>query len=200
MRHHIFAAWVLLATLLLLAVGLPARAACEAGNPNTSVIESTPTADFTINGDGTVTHAKTGLMWKQCAEGLSGAGCAIGTATTVIWRDALNAANSANTGAFAGYSDWRLPNVKELQSIVEECGYRPNINQTVFPNAYLPSPEYAFGAFWSSTSYVRDLTLTPWIGPPAWVVSFISGGVADGFKLEGNWVRLVRGGQRVDSF
>lgn len=125
MRHNPFAPWPLLVMLLILAVGLPAYAVCTAGNPNASVIESTPISNFTVNGNSTVTHTKTGLMWKQCAEGLSGANCSSGAATPMIWANALKAANTANNAAFAGYTDWRLPNVKELESIVELCGYNP---------------------------------------------------------------------------
>ena len=40
--------------------------ACTAANPLASATESTPTAAFTIHGDGTLTHQLTGLMWKQC--------------------------------------------------------------------------------------------------------------------------------------
>lgn len=59
-----------------------AIAACTAGNPSGSVTESTPTSAFTNNGDGTVTGL-TGLVWKRSAQGLSGAGCATGTAKLV---------------------------------------------------------------------------------------------------------------------
>ncbi len=186
MRRNPFAPWPLLAMLLLLAIGLPVRAACTAGNSNASAIESTPISDFTVNGDGTVTHGKTGLMWKQCAEGLSGAGCSSGTATTANWANALKAANTANTDAFAGYTDWRLPNRKELESIIEFCGSDPAINQTVFP----ANPS---NIFWSSSSYLFSPS-------SAWVVSFSIGTTGGGDKTGGFFVRLVRGGQPVDTF
>jgi hypothetical protein len=61
--------------------------------------------DFVDNGDGTITDNATGLMWKQddSEEGME-------------WETALNYAENHE---FAGYSDWRLPNAKELQSIVD---------------------------------------------------------------------------------
>ncbi len=61
--------------------------------------------DFSDNGDGTITDRATGLMWMQedNGEGLS-------------WQDALSHAENFE---YAGYSDWRLPDVKELQSIVD---------------------------------------------------------------------------------
>lgn len=59
------------------------------------------------------------------------------------WNAALGAANS-NT--YAGYSDWRLPNLKELRSLVEECRNSSAVNVTVFPNT--PSL-----LFWSGSPY-----------------------------------------------
>lgn len=60
---------------------------------------------FTDNSNGTISDNATGLMWKQED---SGAG--------MNWQDALSYAENMQ---FAGYSDWRLPNAKELQSIVD---------------------------------------------------------------------------------
>jgi len=61
--------------------------------------------DFAANGDGTVTDAATGLMWMQDD---SGAG--------MTWEDALAYAEGLD---FAGHDDWRLPNAKELQGILD---------------------------------------------------------------------------------
>ncbi len=61
--------------------------------------------NFTDNGNGTITDNSTGLMWLQDDNGYG-----------QTWEEALNYAENANT---AGYSDWRLPNAKELQSIVD---------------------------------------------------------------------------------
>ncbi len=61
--------------------------------------------DFTNNGDGSITDNATGLMWAQndSGEGLT-------------WKEALSYAENLE---LAGYSDWRLPDIKELQSIVD---------------------------------------------------------------------------------
>jgi hypothetical protein len=174
---------------LALAIGLqsaPTWAACTAANPNANVVEATPTADFTDNGNGTVTHAKTGLMWKQCAEGLNGAGCATGAATAMTWSAALAAAASANTANFAGHADWRLPNIRELQSIVETCGHSPAINLTLFPAT--PASN-----FWSASTYVP-------VPANAWLVYFGDGDDDAHSKAYGYYARLVRGGQLFDSF
>jgi len=168
------------AFLLALLAATPlahAASTCPANN-----VLTTPTADFTDNTDGTVTHLKTGLMWKQCAEGLSGAGCATGGSTFMTWSAALSAAATP----FAGYSDWRLPNQKELRSIVETGCYNPNINETAFPAT--PS-----AGFWSSTAYAS-------LPAFAWVVFFSSGDSSASSKADSHYVRLVRGGQSFDSF
>ena len=64
--------------------------------------------DFVDNGDGTVTDNATGLMWSQddSGEGLD-------------WEEALTWVEQRNAEAWLGYDDWRLPNAKELQSIVD---------------------------------------------------------------------------------
>jgi hypothetical protein len=176
----------LTALLVLLAVAWPARAACTAGNPNGNMVETTPTGAFVDNANRSVTHALTGLMWKQCAEGLSGAGCATGTATTMTWANALATATSANAANFAGYNDWRLPNKKELLSIVEFCGYSPAINQTIFPNT--PASN-----FWSGSSYV-PLPMDAWVVDFGYVITFAN------HKKDNSYARLVRGGQSFDTF
>jgi hypothetical protein len=63
------------------------------------------TNQFVNNGNGTITDNATGLMWMQNDNGAG-----------VLWKDALSYAENLT---YAGYSDWRLPDVKELQSIVD---------------------------------------------------------------------------------
>ncbi|MBK9606219.1 MAG: DUF1566 domain-containing protein [Betaproteobacteria bacterium] len=173
----------LTAVLALQATALEAGASCTAGHPVSSLIESTPTSAFTNHGDSTLTHGLTGLMWKQCVQGLSGAGCAIGAASAMPWRAALAAAAADTT---AGHSDWRLPNEKELDSIVESCGDTPAINQAVFPAT--PS-----ASFWSGSSRATSPAF-------AWIVGFDSGGIALGSKTTNRYVRLVRSGHSMASF
>jgi len=61
--------------------------------------------DFVDNGDGTVSDFATGLMWQKADDG-----------TGRDWQEALSYAENLE---LAKYSDWRLPNAKELQSIVD---------------------------------------------------------------------------------
>lgn len=107
----------------------------------------TSTSRYLVNGDGTATDLVTGLMWKQCPEGLSGDDCSAGTPATLVWGGSMKAARDST---FAGHSDWRLPNMKEFQSIVAFDKYNPAINTEVFPN---PG---AVLNFWTSTP--RTLT------------------------------------------
>ena len=132
--------------------------------------------NYAVNSDGTVTDSTTGLTWKRCAEGQTWTGAACtGAAAAYTWTQA-----NARTSTFAGYSDWRLPNIRELQTIVDRTVYSPSIDRTVFPNA----PE---SLFWSASAYAGNSDL-------AWGVLFYYGNA--GFNGKGNsfQVRLVRGG------
>lgn len=163
---------------VLLAASFGAAQAAQTCNPNMS--PSTPDSDFVDNGDGTVTHRKTGLMWSQCLLGQSGNDCSADGPTAYNWQQALEAA-AAST--LAGYNDWRLPNIKELASILELACYAPTINLAFFPN----DP----GSYvWSSSpaaSYEPE--------EDAWGLRFSNGSSFAGLRSNLSYVRLVRGGQ-----
>jgi hypothetical protein len=145
---------------------------CPPGHPRVA-----PDSRYSDHGDGTVTDLQTGLMWKRCSEGQSGTACS-GTESIQTWQAALTtAANSS----FAGYSDWRLPSVKELQSLVETGCHSPSINGVRFPNT--PS-----NSFWTSTTVASNAS-------NARVVNFSSGNVNGSVKSGNLGVRLVRAGQ-----
>ena len=114
---------------------------------NTAVPATTPTADFELDDTkGIAYHKKTGLTWKRCIEGRywNGSTCVDNASVTdtYIWSLALQ--QGPMLGTFAGFNDWRLPNMKELGSIVERRNWNPAINATVFPNT--PST-----FFWSAS-------------------------------------------------
>lgn len=111
-------------------------------------------APFSDNGDGTVTDDSTGLMWDQCVWGQTGALCADSPATTHGWVDALNQAQAANAIAYKGYTDWRPPNLNELESLVVfDQVTQPRFDASVFPNTPL-------NYFWSS-SFMLPLAGSP---------------------------------------
>ncbi len=183
MRRHPFFPWLPLVLLFFALSGLPAHAGltCNAGTADPYSVQSTPDSDFLSLGTDVVIHGKTGLWWKACSEGLNwlaNSTCS-GTASALNWQNALMAANTANTTAYGGFTDWRLPNKKELESIVETCGHLPAINMTAFLDG--PSRNY-----WSSSTNINTPT-------QAWGVGFGDGGTFAGLKTDANLVRLVRG-------
>ena len=144
-----------------------------------TIIADAPTSRYTLNANGTLVDKKTALTWMRCALGQTWAnGFCGGTGTTYSWQNALLAADST---VFAGKADWRLPNIKELQSIVENRCYSPAINLTAFPNA-------DSSWFWSSSPYAINSNY-------AWIVNFYYGDGNYGYKNYDYGVRLVRGGQ-----
>lgn len=72
---------------------------------------------FEDNGDETITDQATSLMWTQNDSGYYEAGTE--SDGTLDWQEALKWVEEMNAEEFLGYSDWRLPNVKELQSLVD---------------------------------------------------------------------------------
>lgn len=100
--------------------------------------------DFVDNGDGTVTDRATGLMWMKNDSG-----------RPVNWEKALEYAENLE---YAGYNDWRLPNVKELQSIVDyhhapDARSASNRGPAIDPIFRLTDDE---SWFWTSTTHVEN--------------------------------------------
>jgi hypothetical protein len=128
--------------------------------------------NFVDHGDGTVTDINTGLMWQTGEEG--------GYKTwpqAVLYCENLRLPDNAS-----GYTDWRLPNVKELESIIDDSRYDPAVDTTFFPSAYARG-------YWSSTTAAN-------IPDNALGVAFYSGSITYRYKDEfGYDVRCVRGGQ-----
>ena len=142
-------------------------------------IEPTAAASrFIDDGEGTVTDTGTALQWKRCAEGQvwDGRGCT-GAAASFTWRQALELADSA---IYAGVSDWRLPNIKELASIVEKACSSAAIDLSVFPDTP-PS------TFWSASPTAYEP------GQP-WNLFFGSGDMAHSDAGAPAHVRLLRAG------
>ncbi len=141
-----------------------------------------PTQHAAYTSDYTTKDNTTGLVWKTCSEGLSGATCTTGSNSTMPWNNAVNqcaALNSANSGAgYAGIKTWRLPTKAELETIVDYGKYNPAINATYFPVAY---------NCWSSSTYVATTT-------GAWFVNFYNGNSSYTNKTVSYYVRCVSSG------
>jgi hypothetical protein len=129
---------------------------------------------FTDNGDGTVTDSRTGLMWQKQDDG-----------GFRNWDTALTYCEGLT---LASHSDWRLPNIKALRSIVDNTKTNPAIDSTYFPQSNSGED------YWSSTS-AGDTN--------AWIVSFSDGSahvlsaqlVGANYKNFLKLVRCARGGQ-----
>ena len=121
----------------------------------------------------------TGLIWEVKTDD----GRIHNKDDTYAWQDAQDVfIATLNNDNFGGYSDWRLPTIKELSFIRKMDVPNPSINTDYFPNTVSSS-------HWSSTS----LASSP--GLVAWYVYFNNGGMHFFDKSDNNYVRAVRGGQ-----
>jgi len=135
---------------------------------------------FTDNGDGTITDNATGLMWVQ--DGYANQVTDPATAHTVDgdwWKYTMtNAIYYCERLVYAGYDDWRLPNLKELFSIADFGKLNPCIDENFFTGT-------KSSGYRSSTYYV-----TPGVG--SFTVSFSYGAVGSGSVVATAYVRPVR--------
>lgn len=136
-------------------------------------VQSQTRYTYSTSGD-EVTDSKTGLVWRRCSEGQSWSGSTCtGTAATYTHEQAL-----VHAKAQMGTAGWRLPNVKELTSIVDSTRLSPAIDLAAFPAT--PSAYY-----WSSTSYAG-------LSSSAWDIGFDNGVVNGHYRGNSYHVRLVR--------
>jgi hypothetical protein len=147
-------------------------------------------AAYVDNGDGTVTDTVTGLMWDKCPDGQTANDCSGGSAFRFTWANALARPVVLNSINYKGHNDWRLPSIRELESLVLIRLTHPAIDDVAFPNTDVTQ------WYWSSTLTVHDVTA-------AWAVPFQTGDVnGRDWTLSANnsFVRVVRGGQPGEAF
>jgi len=123
-----------------------------------------PESYWLDNSDGTVTDLNTGLMWQQSDDD-----------TTRTWEQALSYCEGLT---YATYSDWRLPNIRELYSLVDTNQYQPAITSIYFPNTNN-------SIFWSSTTH-------SYVATNAHSVNFSTGRFDVNAKIDSNLARCVR--------
>ncbi len=143
--------------------------------------------DFSDNGDGTITDSATGLMWSQNDSG-----------TGLNWEAALAWVQTRNAAKYLGYDDWRLPNAKELQSIVDytrspdttaSAAIDPLFNATPITNE-AGQTDYPY--YWTGTTHASDMATS---GANAAYIAF---GRAMGY-MNGAWIDVHgAGAQRSD--
>jgi hypothetical protein len=141
-----------------------------------------PCADPTSDCDGNaltdvITDNLTGLMWARNGN-LTGK-------DYNPWEKALDDIASSNRGnGLCGYTDWRLPNVNELESLIN--AQEPNTAQWLNSQGFVNvQPDF----YWSSTVHAQ-------YGVPAWVVSMVDGTVSNGHNTNYRFAWQVRAGQR----
>jgi hypothetical protein len=145
---------------------------------------------FVDNGDGTITDLNTHLMWEKKSDD----GSLHDWNDGYLWADALGTfIPDLNAGdGFAGHTDWRLPNVKELQTIVDYGTGNPAVG-TAFNTDCTPGCTVTAcsctqpGTYWSSTTDVNAPL-------NAWSVYFGDGSMGLVNKTGPRKVRAVRGG------
>ncbi len=141
---------------------------------------------FADNGDGTIADNATGLVWSQDDSG-----------SGMNWEDALAWVQQKNDENYLGHNDWRLPDAKELQSIVDytrspwttnSAAIDPLFNTTAV-TIEDGSTDYPF--YWSGTTHAN------WLGGGD-NAAYISFGEASGY-MSNNWVDVHgAGAQRSD--
>ena len=165
--------------------GIGAVIACPGTGQNgdTRAGVAWPIPRFTNHGDGTVTDHLTGLMWMENGNYAG---------TRLEWKETLNELVYVNNGTYQnfGYNDWRLPNINELESLINYGAPDPAawLNTQGFFNAQAGNSSY-----WSSTMDVQ------YPDTLAWAVRFLDGRIQS-LPLSGtgdgrNYVWLVRSGQ-----
>ena len=178
------------------------------GAGSDGAVQAGSAMSFTDNGNGTITDNVTGLMWekKDDSGGIhdmdnvyTWSGASYGTTNETDGTAFTTFLTTLNTPpCFAGHCDWRLPNFKELQSIVDyEIPYpgpvvREEFHRTTTctgcTDVNLPTCSCTAGAnYWSSTTPPEDRNY-------AWYVYFEHGSVNGIEKNNLYAVRAVRGG------
>jgi len=138
---------------------------------------------FTDNEDGTVTDNLTGLMWTKDANLPGG---------SKNWQEALDYVADMNAGTYEnfGFFDWRLPNVRELLSLIHYGFSGPALPDTEGCGRWVegdPFNNVEFHDYWSSTTYAFNTGLS-------WRVSMNAGYSSSGIRDTTLYVWPVRGG------
>ena len=166
-----------------------------AGTGQDGDIQAGAPLGYTDNGDGTITDIRTGLMWeKKSLEG---------TTTTNLhhrdrmytWADAFAeyVAGLNAGGGFAGYTDWRLPNIKELQSIANYEDANPSVS-SAFNTECVASCTVLTCSCTASSAFYWSSSTSPGVPVNALGVHFSPFNVVHFEKGNPAFVRAVRGG------
>jgi hypothetical protein len=133
-----------------------------------------PNPRFTTNGDTTVRDNLTGLIWAPDGNLMPTRDTSFDTDGTlndgmVTWQHALNYVVMLNSQSYLGFSDWRLPNVNEFDSLEhlgyasQSCGGPPCATPEAWLNTQGFSNVHSIrSSYWSSTSWAQNLGNFAW--------------------------------------
>lgn len=186
---------LLLSLLLLQPTWLAAQVCSRDNTPPTA-----PTGRFSISGDNqSVTDLYTGLTWMRCAMGYEwnstyqrcvyiNDGNPAREQRLFTFKQALDdAITTANGNAYGGFTNWRLPTLKELVSIMDMQCMAPPLNKAIFPGA----PAALDRGLWSATPYL--IAESNQGQASAWFVDLMAG------ELRTKALSSVTGGGTVDN-
>lgn len=148
--------------------------------------EPWPIPRFTDHRNGSITDNLTGLVWTRNAGTPELGRCKGGP---MDWEESFVYAKCANSDNYAGYSDWRVPNINELRSLAN-IGY--NEQPADFLSSWLQSQGFINvqrESYWASTRYAGDEV-------SGWCVYLWNGYTNYNFRIMDYYVWLVRGGQK----
>lgn len=129
-----------------------------------NLTKSAPDVRFKDNQDGTVTDLRTDLVWNRCTLGQTWNktnNICDGKPTGMYWQAALQRTEIINHDKsdplhqFGGRQEWRLPNIKELQSLRESSCISPALNKRFFPLNF--NFELVESTTWSSTPALASM-------------------------------------------
>ena len=117
-------------------------------DPAGRFVRSEPVSDEPV-----VFDSRYALMWQGCLSGERGLDCNLGGEITYTWVDALRYCEELT---WAGMDDWRLPQIKEMVTILDLSNYWPAVNLSLFPNSttgwQLSSTNLINSMYWSAPS------------------------------------------------
>ena len=130
---------------------------CQTGS--IAMPASTPSSQFStvVGNDDVIIDKKTNLMWQRCTYGFgynaSTSSCDdLQILSSATWMTALDEVKLENDTNSYGYSDWRLPSVKELASIIERQCVGLAINNVTFPNT-------SASMYWTNTHVLGSTSI-----------------------------------------
>jgi len=159
----------------LIFLGMANAHAAQVQVCNNQITKSAPDSRYQLQANNSeIKDNTTDLVWQRCPLGQNWTGtvCTNTAAISYSWTSALQQAKNIGDG-------WRLPNIKELKSLIENACYNPAINLSLFDG----TPEDAI--YWSSSTNIDDATT-------AWTVNFADGAAQLKAKTTPIFVRLVK--------